>query len=357
MDSIINQIHEIIKDYRRDDLGFSYRTEMTPEHIKKWIEQFDKDDQEFLLIELLHILPKSYLSKERILKMISEEFDVYVKDFGYSTVQGFFEETRFLKCQPQHKSQTILLSFTNEIIKDLYGMSVDECGQGNVKNWLYVDDVLASGKTFKDDILEEIENHGNENFKNSGIRIISSSFILHSWGAKNVRFALSQNLGYKLESRLNFYRFSEIDNNPYIHRYYNPYPKFNHVYPKESDIGKEALEFIENSFERDYPMKNEKYAFRESKYPLEEKFYSSAQNRDRYEQILLKKGLDIMYSIENLQAKSLRPLGMTPPSWKTLGTGSHFFTWRNISNTCPIVFWWGVNDWYPLFPVKNRGSN
>jgi hypothetical protein len=72
---------------------------------------------------------------------------------------------------------------------------------------------------------------------------------------------------------------------------------------------------------------------------------------------LLKKGIEIINSINNISAEGLRPLGMTNPSYKTLGTGTHFFTWRNISNTCPLVFWWETNGWHPLFPVKNRGSN
>jgi hypothetical protein len=356
MEEYINNILEIIKDYRRDDLGFLYRQEITKEHIEKWINQFDAQDREFFLSEFSHILPKSYLSKENTLDVINKEFEVYKRDFGYDSISDFLNETKFLKCQPAHKSQNILLEFTNEILKNNYGISIDECGQGKIKNWMYIDDVLASGKTFKEDIIEQIEKFGKDKFKESGIRIVSTFYILHSWGVKNIRFSIDQNLGYKLGNRLSIYRVSKIDNNPYIHPYYHPSPKFNHVYPKQSEKGKEFLEFIENAFERDYEMTNEKFAFRDPDYPKIEEFYSSAENRDRYENIVLDKGIDIINRIDHLQAQSLRPLGMTPPGWKTLGTGSHFFTWRNISNTCPLIFWWGANDWFPLFPVKNRGN-
>lgn len=357
MEKLINDIHQIIKDYRRDDLGFLYRQEATPQHIETWINQFDKDDQEFLLSELLHILPKSYLSKENTLDVIGKEFEVYKKDFGYDSVQDFLKETKFLKCQPNHKSQNILLAFTDEILQNLYGMSIEDCGTSEIKNWMYVDDVLASGKTFKDDILQEIQAYGVDKFKDSNIKIISTFFILHSWGVKNVKYAIEKKIGYELGNRLKLYRVSEIENNPRLHYWYNSNPKFNHVYPKESDVGKKCLEFIEKAFDRNYKMSNEQFAFRHPKYPKKEEFYSSSESRDRYEQILLEKGFEIIKSIDNLNAQSLRPLGMTPPGWKTLGTGSHFFTWRNISNTCPLVFWWGTNGWYPLFPVKNRGNN
>jgi len=66
MDELIGEIHNIIKDYRREDLGFLYRQEITHNHIKSWINQFDEEDREFFLSELLHILPKSYLSIERL---------------------------------------------------------------------------------------------------------------------------------------------------------------------------------------------------------------------------------------------------------------------------------------------------
>ncbi|MCF8308790.1 MAG: hypothetical protein K9I68_07275 [Bacteroidales bacterium] len=356
MDDLIEKIIEIIGNYREEDNSFYHRLDINKAHVNKWIEQFDEEDREFLLTELLHLLPQSYLSKENTLRILGNEFETLRKDFNYQTVEEFLDETKFLDCQEVGKSQKVFLEFVDEILKDKYNYSIDDCGTGEIKQWLYIDDVLASGGTFREDIMEEIEEFGIEEFKNSKIQIIGSFVILHTWATNNVRFALKNKLGFELNNSLKFYRVAEIDNYPHIN-YYNPNPEFNHIYPVESDLGKEILEFIEGSFERDYDMRNEKHAFRNPDYPKKEKFFSSPENRIRYENILLKKGYEIMASIENLSAKSLRPLGMTPPSYKTLGAGSHFFTWRNISNTCPIVFWWEVNGWYPLFPVKNRGNH
>jgi len=352
MKKLIKEIHKIIKDYRRDDLGFLYRQEITKKHIENWINQFEEDDRKFLLTELLHILPKSYLSKENTLEVIGKEFEVYKKDFKYKTVQEFLKATKFLQCQGVGKSQTILLEFTDEIIQELYGMSLDDCGTGEIENWMYVDDVIASGGTFRNEIFKEIDEFGIEKFKKSNIRIICTSFILHTWGRNNATFVIEKRLEYSIQRRLSYYSVKTIDNNPHIN-YYHQNPKFNHVYPLKSDLGEEFLEFIEDAFERDYDLKNEKHAFRNPDYPKEEKFYSSKENRIRYENILLKKGIDIIYDIENLTVPSIRPLGLTPPSHKTLGTGSHFFSWRNVSNTCPLVFWWETNGWTPLFPRKH----
>lgn len=356
MDDLIEKVIEIIKDYRKDDISIFYNKKIDRAHIIKWIEQFEENDREFILSELVHLLPNSYLTKEDTLKILGNEFETLSKDFGYNNVIDFLDESIFLDCQKNGKSQKIFLGFIDDILQEKYNYSLEQCGTKVIKNWIYLDDVLASGGTFRTDILKEIETYGNNEFKESGIRIIASFVILHTWAKNNVSYTIDNKLGYKLNNRLKFYRVARVENNPRIN-WFNSNPDFNHLFPIKNDLGEEILEFIENSFERNYELSNIEYAFRNPEYPKKEKFFSSQENRIRYEEILLKKGFEIIKSIDNLTAKSIRPLGMTPPSYKTLGTGSHFFTWRNISNTCPLVFWWGANDWYPLFPVKNRGAN
>lgn len=357
LEELIEKILEIIKDYRKDDND----VHIDKKHILKWINQFNPDDREIVLNELLYILPNSYLTEENTLRIFKNEFEILSKNFGYKSVEKFLDKSRFIDCQKVGKSQKFLLEIIRKILLENYNYDIKQCGRKGVENWIYIDDVLASGGTFREDITEEIESFGVKNFKDSNIKIISSFFILHTWAVKNVPFAIEQkfkkdyDIKFEFKERMKFYRVAEIDNNPYYHHYFNSNPRFNHVYPTESEEGKEFLSKLETAFERDYELKNIKFAFRNKDFPKEENFFSSKENRGKYEKILLNKGLEIFYSIENLNVPSIRPLGMAPPSYQTLGTGSHFFTWRNISNTCPLVFWWESANWYPLFPVKNRG--
>ena len=155
---------------------------------------------------------------------------------------------------------------------------------------------------------------------------------------------------------LKIYRVYEIENDPRINFLGNGIPSFNNIYPLKSDLADEILTFIDNNFKNIYEFSNEKYCYRDVRYPIEEHYFTSRENRVSYENILLKYGYKIMQNISGPMARGLRPLGMTNPSYKTFGTGTHCFVWRNISNTCPLIFWWGPDDnWYPLFPVKNRG--
>ena len=104
--------------------------------------------------------------------------------------------------------------------------------------------------------------------------------------------------------------------------------------------------------------KKEEFAYRKESEPITETFFSSPENRIKYENIILKKGIEIINMIGGEPKKNLRPLGVIHPAYKTYGLGTHFFTWRNIPNNSPLVFWWEVqgHNWLPLFSVGNRGN-
>ena len=81
------------------------------------------------------------------------------------------------------------------------------------------------------------------------------------------------------------------------------------------------------------------YAFRPENLPTAEKYFTSADNRIRYEHILIEKDIYIISQIQGEVRCNVRPLGFIYPSYKTFGVGSLFFTWRNVPNNAPLVFW------------------
>lgn len=158
----------------------------------------------------------------------------------------------------------------------------------------------------------------------------------------------------EIDNKITYHRFNIINNNPRIHSHYNN-PAFNCAYCKDTkDV--RVIEYLDNlPTMTDYDsMSNKDFAFRPNDRPKVETLFSSKVSRDRYEKIILDKGLDILEKVGD-HGKSTRPLGFVNPTYQTLGMGSFVFTWRNISNTCPIVFWWEPNGWKPLFYVANRG--
>lgn len=351
MDKLAIKIAELITDYRNEDDIY-----IDKDHVLRWVNQFEKEDRKFLLSELLHILPKSYLSKNDVIDTLTQTFEYLKTKYGYKTVQDFLNDSKFLSCQTEAKSQSVLLRFLDEIAQEKYHVSIFDNISKSPKLWIYFDDVLASGGTFRKNVETEISAYGEDKYLKDQIKLISIFFFLHSWGCSNAKFVILNRFSKEHASSIDFHRAFEIENNPRIN-YFNSDPNFNHAFPKESEEGRMFIDSLEERLDLGYNMTNEKFAFRPGNKPNNEEFYSSPENRDKYESIILKKGIEIIDKIEHLSAKGIRPLGFTPPAYKTLGTGSHAFTWRNISNTCPLVYWWEVNDWIPLFSVQNRGGS
>lgn len=341
------KVSQLIEDYE----NIPPEGAIDAKHVLRWVNQFLDEDQEFLLDELLHILPQAYLSKEFVRRSLEDMFEYFRKKFNFKTVNDLLDHCCFLSCQGESKSQTILLEFIDEIVLKNYGRSVNECGSKEIKYWFYLDDVLASGGTFRREISKEINDYGGKAFIDDGMNVLAVFFVLHTWGWANTEYILKQEFGAKIDARIDFYHFDEIMNNPRRNFFVGP-QSHNHAYPRKENQEQSVLDYLDSLGHAD---KNEEFAYRAEGEPKKEVFFSSPEARIRYENIILKKGVEMINEIERTPSRGLRPLGFTTPSHKTFGLGSHAFTWRNISNTCPLVYWWEANGWYPLFPVKNRG--
>ncbi|MCD7763137.1 MAG: hypothetical protein LUI14_08035 [Lachnospiraceae bacterium] len=88
--------------------------------------------------------------------------------------------------------------------------------------------------------------------------------------------------------------------------------------------------------------------------------FSSFDGLKRIGEIFLKYGIDI---VNKANSTKLRPLGFD--NLNSFGFGSFCATDYNISNTCPLVLWWGsengtiesdypIECWYPLLPRRNN---
>jgi hypothetical protein len=171
---------------------------------------------------------------------------------------------------------------------------------------------------------------------------------LHSWGFINSEFRLIKEFDENIRKRIKWFQCYEIQNQLKGHN-----QKLNLMIPVEEGQPKEVLAYL-NSLEE--ATSNADRAFRKPTQPSKEELFSSPENRERIENIFLKKGVELLKGVKKLNVKQLRPLGYTVKSHKTFGLGTLFFTYRNIPNNCPIVFWWGSNNWQPLFILKNRGK-
>lgn len=347
MKELADSIYEVVKDYRIHD-----NIEITPEKILEWSDQFG-DDREFILSELNNIIPHVYVSREKAKEYIRGHIKAYLKLFGSGNISQFLMESEFLNVQKSFKSQPAILNLLDEVLEEEYSASYLDYVTFPKTNYIYFDDILASGSTIGRDLVMFLEQEDGKGKQYSDkvvaneITLSVSVFCLHTWGHAFQEHRIAKTFNEKVSKKINWYRNYEVENHA---KFLDQ--KFNIAKPVKGNNTK-INSYLENLTATKY----EDYAYRKASTPHQEKFFTNAENRIRFENILTEKGIDIINMISGEVKPNLRPLGLINPQYKIFGLGTHFFTWRNIPNNSPLVYWWHVagHNWKPLFPVVNRG--
>lgn len=348
MQELAEQIFEILKDYHCDYEHTKHK--MSVEHILKWAKQFG-DDAEFILTELLHFLPNVYVSREKAISILKEQLELLKGNYKYSSMYEFIKNTYFIDVQKEEKSQKKILELVKEILQKDYKIDYDSLQQtSSKKHYIYFDDILATGNTIFDN-LKSIFDYNLSDFTNGNKTINICLFCCHTFGCEKTLSRLKCIYGNTI-SKVSGYDLCHY----LVENKINSNEKLNCAYPIDKQSN-EVLEYIRTKL-NDVNNHNSPPIFRPEHLPLKETFFRSKENRNKFEKIILDKGLELLQKVKKENPDSYkRPLGHTFKSYKSLGTGTLFFTWRNISNTCPIVFWWDAGHyWTPLFSLKNRGE-
>lgn len=356
MEEFINDIYDLVKDYRSDE---HVRFRMSEQRIEQWVNQFDENDRIFLLSELKNILEKHYWSKDKVKQFIKDAVVTISQDLGYSNPQEFLRDCVFLDLQPEGKSQKKMLELLTEILRDEFSFDSSDCGTNQEKHFIYVDDILCTGKTLFDDIqgwCKDEYTNGETNLqalKTSKISLIFAYIFIH----KSNYFKKLAQFGYmdkSLKSNCQMFRAVEIDNTN------NLRAGLELIFPLESedelimDYRDAIIEQVDEYNTGKKYNKAAEYFYRKTGMPKNESLFTSPENRNRFENIMLKKGMEILNSAD-VNIPNMRALGYSLPSQKNFGFGTLCFTWRNVPNNTPLTFWYDGGGNYPLF-VVNRGQ-
>lgn len=342
MEELAEKIANIVKDYRNDD-----GIQMTPDTVLGWVSQFEQEDQQFILEELRLILKRRYLSKKDVQKFLGKALKKLQEDYDYDSIESFLEDTMFLDLQEREKSQKEMLDLLNDSLNSQYSFDLSQCGVTSPKNYVYLDDILCTGNTVYYDLKEWLQQRIEgqpiiDKILEEESNVICLYVFIHTLNSGKLcwRFHfLNQNFRYKL------YRAVTIQND-----YQNLQSKLDFVFPIRDNQPEQVMNYFKSL------NTEENGVFRDKNTPSEEKLFSSPQNRIRFENIILNKGLEILDSVSTTKA-NIRPLGFTLPSHKNLGFGALCFTWRNVPNNTPLVFWYSSPTWTPLFEKKQKTLN
>ena len=332
---LLVSIATTIEDYRKGEIP-----PPNPDHIDRWIGQFNADVQVPLLRELDFVLNKTYFSKNDVTGYFSDQIK-NPKIVG-DEPKAFWRSAHLFDIQQHGHSQTEILKLFGEALEVQCGMQLGDCGRAEGP-FVYLDDALFSGQRIGNDLSAWIQNDAPD-----GAEVHIIVIATHSLGkyqcAERLKRTCAQAgkaISFRwsapacLENRLARRNISEV------------------LWPTEVPANELLAAYM--SEDNQFPFQP-----RQPGGQLKHAIFSSEENRQLLEREMLLAGVKIR-SFSRNPSPSLRPLGFSAFG---LGFGSMIVTFRNCPNNTPLALWWGDHEaapghpfrnWYPLLPRKTYG--
>lgn len=326
-------ISTIICSYRKGELS----KPLDHNHVLKWVGQFDEEDRSVILEETLHILTRQYYSREAI----EDSVDGILCKIREQV--GSFEDIIFANPQEQGSSQKILYTIISEKLGAEFRGQCAEFTESS-KIYVYIDDGLYTGGRARTDLAMLIELLP----PNSRLYV----FYLFAYSnacsyRENQITTLARNK--KIEIRFDWGRMLYNERSCKA-------KSIDFVWP--TILARKDEEVLAYETKLKETQKANYLYYNSYAYQKEKGMFSSFEAEERVGHAFLKYGIKIC---NQLNKSTFRPLGLTtPPSF---GFGSLVATDYNISNTAPLVMWWGsleesdnspVGCWYPLLPRRDN---
>ena len=328
---LLESIAHTILDYRSGEIP-----EPTPEHVERWIRQFDRSIQLPLLRELDHVLEQTYFPRAYVRQFFAAQ--VQDEDLTGGALCQFWQAAHILDIQQNGYSQAEIRELFGEALKQQCGLQLERCGvEGG--DFVYLDDVLFSGSRIGNDLSAWIEHAAPE--KGTVPVLVIASYRLGEWQCEGRLKEAAQAAGKEL--KFHFWAAERFENR-------KKYRDDSEVLwpvslPEDADLN--AYLALETKFP---------FVLRQAGGRLEHGLFSSEEGRQLLEREMLLAGMRIR-SFSSNPHRVLRPLGFSPFG---LGFGSMIVTFRNCPNNAPLALWWGdptrighpFSNWYPLLPRK-----
>lgn len=335
-DDLLASIAATTADYRAGDLAAP-----NPDHVGRWISQFDADVRLPMLRELNYVLQRTYFSKQAIEKELADHVRVTGrrgKDLSDKDARAFWRGTRILNIQKRGRSQADINEIFAAALKERLGLDFDDC-QGGDGIFVYFDDILFSGDRIQNDIIAWLDDAGP--VEGHVLIVLLIAHCLGKWETeRNLKEAIAKSgkkITFDIQAQIVLENRKSYRNGAHV------------LWPTE---------LPNHALVHDY-VAAQRYPF-EPRTPLanpETNIFSSEEGRQLLEREFLLAGLKIRGFCRN-PSHRVRPLGYGRYG---LGFGSTLVTYRNCPNNAPLALWWGdphaaaghpFRRWYPLFPRR-----
>jgi len=329
---LLISVADIIKDYREGEIA-----RPSPDHVDRWIHQFDKDLQFPLLSEIAYVFKQTYFSKSIVSDFFAKQIDL--RELAGEKPYAFWQTAHILDIQKNGHSQTEIRKFFGESLKNKYGLDISKCGSDG-GTYIYLDDILFTGGRIGSDLSEWIINNSPE--KVTIHILVIAAHKLGEWQCiERLKKIASDN---KKTLEIHSWAAIRIENRK--------------TYRNISEVLWPAT-LPDNGMLKKYVSEEDRFPFEPRRVggKLINEIFSSEDGRQLLERELLLAGMKIRGYCQNPN-KVIRPLGFSAFG---LGFGSMILTFRNCPNNCPLALWWGdpnaspnhpFSKWYPLLPRK-----
>ncbi len=325
-DDLLASIAATTADYREGDLPAP-----TPEHVERWINQFDAAVQLPILREMDHVLGHTYFSLNRTIKFLRTVFRT--ENLAGKKPCAFWKDAAFLDIQGGGASQNEMLGLFSEILEKKCKLRATDCGS-SPRAFVYLDDAVFTGNRVRRDLETWI---ANEAPAEATVHIVT--IALHRGGQHYANGKLREAAiaaGKSIE--LNWWRAIELEDRK--------------TYTSTSDVLRPVAIPDDKTVQAYVAGMSRSPHLRKAGQVGENGIFSSDAGRQVLELEFLKAGVRIREMCPNLNQYQ-RPLGNMV--LETLGFGSLIVTFRNCPNNAPLALWVG-DPWYPLFPRTTNKS-
>lgn len=332
--ALLESISNTISDYRSGEI-----LAPTPEHVEKWISQFNKNIHFELLAEIDYLFKQTYIQKERVILFLSNL--IYNTELTANSPMTFWKNSHILDIQQNGSSQRDMI---NILMPLLASELFEEISQDGIPNgsYVYIDDMLFTGNRAYSDLAAWM---GSEITQKLNIHIIV--MFAYQYGVYTCKRRLKEaalRLGKELKLQIWF--IDILENRK--------------AYKDRSDVFW-LTNIPDNQIAKSYLSKSaDVLEFRTPSERIACDMFSSEKGRQLLEKELFIAGTKIINYCSS-PSKSLPPFGFG----YGFGFGAAHITYRNCPNNCPLAFWWGnpnagtrhpFQKWYPLLPRKTYGE-
>ncbi|MCL4239735.1 MAG: hypothetical protein KJ048_00130 [Dehalococcoidia bacterium] len=323
-DDLLQSIATTIADYRDGEID-----RPTPEHVDRWVSQFDRAVRVPILRELNHVLDKTYITRDNVSEFLAK-LVVHERLTG-GQAADFWRGIRVLDIQQGGSSQHDLLTLFDQRLRDECGLAVESCGE-TPSAYVYLDDGIFTGNRLKNDVTGWLAGLPPGPAKlvviviawHEGGRYYAETEIKKAAAARGVDLAVDWWRCLAIEDRKAYInacdvlRPRELLDDP-LARGYVAALTYQPVYRTAAGVGPAG-------------------------------FFTDEEGRALLEREFLTAGLRIREQSPHLNEYQ-RPLGNMV--LQSLGFGSLLVTYRNCPNNAPLALWAG-DPWYPLFPRRTN---